>query len=381
MSGRVLITVVDLDDDLGEAGIETPIIGWDNVLKAALRYVLEHPEDSDANAIFAGLQLYKQLRDEGHDVEICVIGGSARGVVEASFTVRRKLEQVLSQIPDLKGIVLVSDGTEDEQVLPVIQSLVPVLGVKRVVVEQLRGVEETYILIGRYIKKMLVEPRFSRLFLGVPGLIVLSVAVLSVLGLLSYALPVAGLMLGAAMVIRGFNLEDRLAGLWSSSPVMFVAYALSAITLSAALGITYYTFHTKPVTVPVAGDLLGIVSPLLGFSAYAILVGRIVSKMLDKNLRIWYDLLGVVLVTLVVYTLTRLSDSLAALPPNPTPTDISNAVYGSGVVSILLVGMVLIGFLTVLSRIVERMLGEELSGQTSAASSDKSESPSTDQSS
>ncbi len=372
MGEKVLITVVDLDDDLGNAGIETPIIGWDNVLRAALKYALEHPEDSDANAIFAGLQLYRKLRGEGYDVEICVIGGSPRGAVEASFSIRKRLEEVVSKMEDLRGIVLVSDGTEDEQVLPVIQSLVPVLGVKRVVVEQLRGVEETYILIGRYIKKALTEPRFAKLFLGVPGLIVLSIAILSLLGLLSYALPVAGFLLGAAMIVRGFSLEDRLQGFWSSSPVMFVAYTLSSITLFAALGITYYTFHTKSVTVPVAGDLLGIVAPLLGFSAYSILVGRIVVRMLDKNLRIWYDLLGVILVTLVVYTLARLSDSLAALPPNPSPTDISNAVFGSGVVSILLIGMVVVGFLTVLSRIIERRLGEEFSGQTSSASSDKS---------
>lgn len=362
MPGKVLVAVIDLDDDLGEHGIETPIIGWDNVLKAALAYAIKRPEDSDLNALFAGLQVYQQLKREGQDVEVAVVSGSSRNEIEANFTVRKKLEEVVSKLGSVEGVVIVSDGVEDEQVVPVLQSMVPILGVRRVIVEQLRGVEETYILIGRYIKKALVEPRFSRLFLGVPGLILLSMAVLSLIGLIEYAKFVVLLLVGSAMVVRGFNLEERLEGFWHTSPVMFISYVLFLLLTAAALGVTYYTLNRGPVTVPEVGSLLGYVAPLTGFAFFSILIGRTVTKLLDREFRIWFEMLGMVLIIIVVTALARLSSALRSLSPNPTPSDIVNAFVESGAFSIMLGGIAVVGLLTLVARVVERRMFEEEEG-------------------
>jgi putative membrane protein len=54
-----LIIAIDRDDDLGrKAGIESPVIGRDNVLHAAIKFATTDPEDSDVNTIFGAIKIY-----------------------------------------------------------------------------------------------------------------------------------------------------------------------------------------------------------------------------------------------------------------------------------------------------------------------------------
>ena len=155
---RILVLYVDRDDDIGvKAKIKTPIIGREDNLKAALSFALSDPEDSDVNALFAAIQLFDSLKKQKDVIcEIATISGSPNGGIEADLRIREQLDEVLNRFkPD--GVVLVSDGVDDEQVAPIIQSKIPIVSVRRVVVVQSRGVEETYMVLVKYLKKLYEE--------------------------------------------------------------------------------------------------------------------------------------------------------------------------------------------------------------------------------
>ena len=70
--------------------------------------------------------------------------------------------------------VLVSDGEDDERVIPVIQTIVPVISIQRVIIKHSRSVEYSYAVMGRYIKMLVYDPRYSKFFLGVPGALLIA---------------------------------------------------------------------------------------------------------------------------------------------------------------------------------------------------------------
>ena len=59
---KTLILAVDRDDDFGEkGGVESPVIGFDNCLRAAEALALADPEDSDVNSLYGALSEYRDM--------------------------------------------------------------------------------------------------------------------------------------------------------------------------------------------------------------------------------------------------------------------------------------------------------------------------------
>jgi len=144
---KTLVLCVDRDDDLGtKAGINGPVIGREDNLKAGVALGLADPEEVDANTILAGLQLYDDLTKRGMEAEIATIAGDSHVGFQSDLILTNQLENVLEVVrPD--RAILVSDGQEDEAVYPVISSRVKVDFVKRVYVKQSRSIEGTYYMI------------------------------------------------------------------------------------------------------------------------------------------------------------------------------------------------------------------------------------------
>lgn len=361
--GKILVLVVDIDDDLGEAGISTPIVGYAEVLKAAEEFGIKRPEDSDLNAIFAGLKLFNELRSRGKNVEIAVVAGDPRSDVEAELRIREQLEEIVASSKS-GGAILVADGAHDERIVPVIQSVIPIFGVKRVIVEQLTGVEETYILIGRYLRKAVMEPRFSRWFLGVPGLVMTIIGLLAMLNLLQHAAVVAITLMGVAMLVRGFNLEDKILEYWASSPIMFIASTLSTIIVAIGAAIAYYTLsHAEVVSWSEIGSLLEDLTPLAGMAAFSVLIGRLIDKILRKNLRVRSELVGIVTTVITVLAFGRLATALQKLSQTPRPGEVASALTASGFIEVFFGGIAIIGLTVLLLRFVERRMGAVPEGQ------------------
>ena len=143
---------MDRDDDVGEkTGITTPVIGRDACIEAAQRLALEDPEDADSNSIFAAIKTYEDLISKGYQVEVSIITGVKDRGVQADEKILIEAKMVLKKF-QANGAVIVSDGEDDESVIPVIQNVLPVVSVQRVVMKVSRSVEYSYAVFGKYLK-------------------------------------------------------------------------------------------------------------------------------------------------------------------------------------------------------------------------------------
>lgn len=206
----LLVLCVDLDDDLGrKTGIETPIVGRDAVESAAVRLATADPEDSDVNVLFKGLNVADTIEDE--TVVVAAVAGNETSDVAANRQVGEEIDEILAGLDTGEEVraLVITDGAQDESVLPVIRSRIPVDGVRRVVVRQVQDLESMYYTI----KQVLNDPE-TRGTILIPLGILLLVYPLAVLA--SYFdLPgvVFGLtsgLLGLYLIGRGLGLEKAI---------------------------------------------------------------------------------------------------------------------------------------------------------------------------
>ncbi|MEM4076368.1 MAG: DUF373 family protein, partial [Metallosphaera sp.] len=165
---KTAIIYIDIDDDLSRVGITTPVIGEKQAKEAIESSSRFLAQDSDFNTMVSAFNTFLNMKEKGEDVEIVFVAGSQRGGLDAQMTLSKQVDEVIRSVkPD--QAILVYDSPEDAKAIPLIESRLKIVGIERIIVEQHRGVEETYILLGKYIKKLATERRYSRLFLGVPG--------------------------------------------------------------------------------------------------------------------------------------------------------------------------------------------------------------------
>ena len=198
---RILVLSVDRDDDIGQkTSLKGPIIGKENVLKAAMQLGLADPEDSDFNALFQAVRVYEDLKKQ-HDAQVAVVTGHKNVGIQSDKIVSDQLDAMLKKSP-ADYVVLVTDGTEDEQITPIIQSRVPILSVRRVIVKQSEQLESTYFKIKDFISETLDTPKFSRLVFGLPAIVLILYALFGAEGWR----VILGIF-GIYLFIKGFKLE------------------------------------------------------------------------------------------------------------------------------------------------------------------------------
>lgn len=285
-SERYLVLCVDRDDDLGEkAKVSSPVSGREAVLAAATKLVLADPEEADANAIFASVKKYDELKGEGMDCEVAIVCGSKEGGFAADRTVRKGVETLLTQRPFV-GIVFVSDGGDDEHVIPILQNMRPIVSVERVAVKHSQTVEETYAVLGRYLRMLVFDPRYSKWALGVPGVILLLVGLLAVFGAVLAAEIAALIIVGGAALVRGFNLDRAAAGLLSMRPHSYIRlFALVTGGLVVVVGLASGYDYMEAQAGVLATQVLA--RPILIFDYGAQLLGYFISGSL---LLVWVGL-------------------------------------------------------------------------------------------
>ena len=214
---HVLILCVDRDDDLGvKAEIKTPLLGREENLTAAVRLALRDPEEPDANAMFEAVRIYDRLRQEvetPENYQIATITGSELGDVGADRKLVSQLTEVLKTFP-ASDVILVTDGYSDEAILPLIESRVPITSVRRVVMKHSRSIEETAALFSRYLKMIVENPRYSRIALGLPGILMILLGILSVFNLLVYTGIAFLIVFGAILLVKGFGIDKVARGFY-----------------------------------------------------------------------------------------------------------------------------------------------------------------------
>lgn len=219
---RVLVLAVDRDGDLErKTRVKSPISGRESVMSAATTLAVADPEEADANALFAAVKEYDKLRSQEVECEVGAVSGLEESGYKADRKIRKEVE-VLLAVKQYSGIVLISDGAEDELIIPIIQNLKPIVSVRRVVVKHSRSVEENYMVLARYLRMLVFEPRYSKWAIGVPGIILLLVGVLASVGQGLLAALSILITLGAAFLIRGFNIDRFVAGMLTQRPHGYV---------------------------------------------------------------------------------------------------------------------------------------------------------------
>jgi putative membrane protein len=313
---RILVLCVDRDDDLGmKAGINTPVIGRKENVNSAASLALRDPEEADANAMFEAVRIYDNLKknvkgQEEH--EVATIAGSDLEGVEADRQLVAELTEVLS-VFQATDVILVTDGYTDEMVLPLIESRVPVTSVRRIVIQHSKNIEETAALFTRYMKILVEHPRYSRMILGLPGILFIVLGVLAFIPRgLDYAIPALVVIVGAFLVMRGFRLDKaahnfvKWAKEYSPPPFTVQIAGFSAIAgilvilIGGYLGVTAVANAVGPdpfAEIPsLSGRFLFASSYLIGIGICVILSGRAVRWFFERDFRLWRTIVIVVAV-------------------------------------------------------------------------------------
>jgi putative membrane protein len=219
---RVLVACIDRDNDIGKnGGVETPVFGRDQCINAGTRLAIEDPEDADANAIFGAIKIYEELVTKGYETEVAIIAGAYNRGIEADEKISSELIAVLSKFK-AEGVVIVSDGEDDETVIPLIQAMVPVISIQRIIMRHSRSVEYSYAVFGKYVKMLIYDPRYSKFFLGVPGALLIASGFATIFGFTREALAIVLSILGVAFVIRAFDIDKAIGTLNRTTPSTFI---------------------------------------------------------------------------------------------------------------------------------------------------------------
>jgi putative membrane protein len=210
---KTLIICIDGDDDIGiKAHVHTPVVGRAENLEAATQLAVSDPEEADANAMFGAVKLYDRLIKEypQESFQIATVAGTSDGGVEADRKMVRELGEVLRAY-DASGVILVTDGFADEELVPIIQSRVPITSIHHVVVKHSKRIEETWAVIFRYLRMLVEDPYYSRVSLGVPGVLLVIFGFLIASNQVENAGMVTAFVLGLVLFLKGFSLDKRIA--------------------------------------------------------------------------------------------------------------------------------------------------------------------------
>ena len=187
-------------------------------------------------------------------MEIAILTGDEKVGLRSDRAVAAQLEEVVAAFQPDKAI-LVTDGAEDESVLPILQSQVRIDHVEKIIVKQSKGIEGTYY----YIVKALEDPKWRSKIMIPVGL------VLSLLGL-GIMLPneIGGVVIGGLPLVTGLYLLSKGAGIEATvnkviqemrdnadaamfSSLLWTATVFSAI-FAVAEGYREYNIHVSTVS-------------------------------------------------------------------------------------------------------------------------------------
>ncbi len=277
---QTLIICIDRDNDLGEkADVASPIIGREANLNAAIRLAAADPEDSDINTIFGGIKLFDELSGEKKDVEIVSIAGDKKIGIAADRKIADQLEIILEQLKPYSTI-LVSDGAEDESVLPIIQSRIKVDSVQRVIVKQHENLESTYYII----KQAFNDPKISHTFFMPIGLAFMIYAISLYANMPEVGSIVIMGAIGVYALFRGTGLDDAFTDFRDT------------LVKSMYRGKITFVMYLASIILSLIGTVQGGIQ-LWDYYNREIMVGYLILLMSYVNASVWWYVMASVLIS------------------------------------------------------------------------------------
>jgi putative membrane protein len=226
-----IVLVIDRDNDLGvKAGVGSPIIGRQSNLISAIKLAEVDPEDSDLNTIFGAIKIYDELKGSGEDVEIVTVCGDQNVGVKSDERIAEQLDYIKEKL-SAKSVIVVTDGSEDEFVLPLVASRFKIDGVRRIVVKQSKTIESTYYLL----KKMLEDPKIAKSTLTPLGIILIVYSISLFLKSPEFGIGSIALVLGIYFLIKAYGFEESVESFFSTLKRSLVEGRFSFVTYVIAL--------------------------------------------------------------------------------------------------------------------------------------------------
>ncbi len=290
----LLIICVDRDDDLGtKAGIETPVVGREAVEDAARRFGVSDPEDSDLNALFQAMRLYDETDEP---CEIAVVTGSRETHRNRDRAVASQVDQVVDEV-NATSAVVVTDGAEDEGIIPIIESRLRIDGVQRTVVKQAENLENAY----HVVKRLLDDPETRGTILVPVGIILLIFPIdilMSFFDLPNAALGITMALLGGYFIMKGLGMDDDIErmvdmardGIYSGK-VSLITYLVAAglVFIGAASGLREVQEFTASSDTVISGAVPVVMAFVQGSIAWLTVggvvssIGRIVDEYIQRD--------------------------------------------------------------------------------------------------
>jgi len=323
-ANKLLVICIDRDDDLGrKTGIPTPVVGRDACIEAAQRLALEDPEDADSNSIFFAIKTYEDLVSKGYKAQVVTVTGVENRGVQADEKVASEIRSVLKKF-SANGAVIVSDGEDDEMVIPVIQNIIPVISVQRVVMQVSRTIEHSYAVFGKFLKLVMYNPKYSKFFLGVPGILLLIGGIGAVTGYNAEIFAVLVSILGGAFLIRAFDIDKAWANWAKPTPegftrmfTLITGLILIAASVPAGIASVSAVYTSGNVEIAnlltneiVVGQFVSGMIPFLWIGLGTIFVGILFSNWLNRKLRHISDILRLIVLVALYPTVHQFTNIL-----------------------------------------------------------------------
>ncbi|MDX1611330.1 MAG: DUF373 family protein [Candidatus Thermoplasmatota archaeon] len=289
----VLILCVDRDNDFGvKTGVSTPIIGRDANLDAAMGLGLADPEDTDTNALLAGINVYDDLVRQGHEADIATICGHRNVGSTSDRILAKQLDEVLTAL-EPSSCILVTDGAEDEFILPLITSRTRVDAVKRVIVRQNQDIEGVYYVI----KRALEDEKIQRTFFVPVAIALLIYGLAAITGYQSVGLGAISLAVGGWFIVKGFQMEEAIGklladfyeGLLSGRITLFTSFFSIAILLGGIVFSWQDVTSLGPRATPL-GKAIRFVASLVWWAvgaAMLVATGRVADTWVKERKVLW----------------------------------------------------------------------------------------------
>jgi putative membrane protein len=226
MKKKVFVVCIDRDNDLGrKTKIAGPVLGREKNLEAAQKLILADPEESDANTMFAAVKKLEEARKEFKNVEIVTLTGVGKTGLQSDKEISRQLDTIQKDYL-IDGWILVTDGAEDAQTIPLLQSRGKIISTETVVIKQAPAVESTFYTL----KEALRDPGIARLVLGVPGIMLLAYFALGI-----YSIQAMALILGTYLLLKGFGIEEKIFDYLRLISTTLIEQRISVVLYVAAM--------------------------------------------------------------------------------------------------------------------------------------------------
>jgi len=244
---KTLVLCVDRDNDIGEkAHLTGPIIGIEENLNAARELGLADPEDTDVNAIFQAAKTAKELK-----CEVATLTGDWDVGIVSDEKISKQLDYVMERFKP-ESVILITDGAEDEQLIPIIQSRVKINAVKTVIVRQSKELEKAYFTITNFLKEVEKDAGLAHLIFVIPGLVLLLIAIGGALNILMQTMLLLLAIVGLYLIMKGLGFEEEFFSRTSEffkslsiERISVMAYVLAIFTLLIGVSLNYDEYNKK----------------------------------------------------------------------------------------------------------------------------------------